>query len=465
VELFRVVPTNGSAAPQRLRLITLTSYTGVAWSANATYRPVGVVGATRLPAGPYRSTVDAEFSIGALDGVWLPGLGHPLEVSLSNVDCEAEGGSLALTDGELRPGLRYRVRAEQDSARPEQVATAGVPSAADAGPLLDLPRVPAIFAEFARRSTFGASTPFEQAVALEYAVRQGRRYDPGAPVGSSYARLSGFLFAPEGSQPGAHVGSSEQFAAAFAVLARAVGLPSRVVLGFRAGPDGVVRGRDTLAWPEVYFAGHGWYPFDPTPGTADPAVEEVKLLALDRMDQQAIQAVTVPTPTPAATRPASRPTPRPSDAVAAPPPPGGAPLTPLYGFVLVLMSTVVALAALRAGRRARHRRAGVRGAWSEVLDLLVLLGRPSPPSRTATDIALDLAALAPVASQPPHPAVRIAEAAERAAFSRADSSAMSSGQAWAAMQAIRRAVRSAVPLHRRLLWRLDPRPLRRRPGG
>jgi hypothetical protein len=385
---------------------------------------------------------------------------------MPNVDCEAEGGSLALANGELRPGLRYQVRAEQDSPGADEVATAGVPSAADAGPLLDLPRAPAVFAEYARRSTFGASTPFEQAVALEYTLREGRRYVPRAPVGSSYARLTTFLFASDGSQPGAQAGSSEQFAAAFAVLARSVGLPSRVVLGFRAGPDGVVRGRDTLAWPEVYFAGHGWYPFDPTPGTADPAVEEVKLLALDRMDQQALQAVAVPSPTPAAIPPRTGPTVRPSPTVAAPPAATGTPMTPLYATLLVMVSTVGILVVLRAGRRARHRRAGVRGAWSEVLDLLVLLGRPALPSRSATDIASDLAALTPVRAEAPHPVVRVAEAAERVAFApSASGPGMSGAQAWAAVQAIRRAVRAAVPLRRRLLWTLDPRPLRRRPRG
>ena len=76
--------------------------------------------------------------------------------------------------------------------------------------------------------------------------------------------------AEAGAEPGDQVGTSEQFATAFALLARRAGLPTRLVVGFRPGdrqPDGtrVIRGRDALAWPEVYFQELGWVPFAPTP--------------------------------------------------------------------------------------------------------------------------------------------------------------------------------------------------------
>ena len=64
------------------------------------------------------------------------------------------------------------------------------------------------------------------------------------------------------------IGSCEQFAGAFAVLARASGLPTRVVVGFTPGiPDNgvyVVRGSDAHAWPQVLIAGR-WVSFEPTP--------------------------------------------------------------------------------------------------------------------------------------------------------------------------------------------------------
>lgn len=61
-----------------------------------------------------------------------------------------------------------------------------------------------------------------------------------------------------------------QYAAAMAWMVRELGLPARVVIGFTSGRSRTV-GTYTLsnhnahAWTEVYFAGFGWVPFDPTP--------------------------------------------------------------------------------------------------------------------------------------------------------------------------------------------------------
>jgi Transglutaminase-like superfamily/Domain of unknown function (DUF4129) len=70
-------------------------------------------------------------------------------------------------------------------------------------------------------------------------------------------------------------GYCEQFAGSFAALARAVGLPTRVAVGFTWGAQDPeeptlyrVRGVHAHAWPEVYFHGYGWVPFEPTPGRA-----------------------------------------------------------------------------------------------------------------------------------------------------------------------------------------------------
>ncbi|MFC7099766.1 transglutaminase family protein [Nonomuraea rubra] len=67
-----------------------------------------------------------------------------------------------------------------------------------------------------------------------------------------------------------HRGTSEQFAATFALMARTLGLPSRVVVGFRPGEKsgGVyhVKSGHVMAWAEIRFEGLGWRPFYPTPG-------------------------------------------------------------------------------------------------------------------------------------------------------------------------------------------------------
>ena len=66
------------------------------------------------------------------------------------------------------------------------------------------------------------------------------------------------------------------FASAFALMARTLGMPSRIVVGYLPGTattDAI--DRDTVyavsssqlhAWPEVLFDGIGWVPFEPTNG-------------------------------------------------------------------------------------------------------------------------------------------------------------------------------------------------------
>ena len=77
------------------------------------------------------------------------------------------------------------------------------------------------------------------------------------------------------------VGFCQQFAGTFALMARQLGIPSRVAIGFTWGdPIGTledgrttyqVTGRQAHAWPEVWFAGLGWVAFEPTPGRGAPS--------------------------------------------------------------------------------------------------------------------------------------------------------------------------------------------------
>src|SRR5690606_24406395 len=93
------------------------------------------------------------------------------------------------------------------------------------------------------------------------------------------------------------VGDGEQYAAAMALMAREMGLPARVVMGFvpeaPAGPDDAVTltGADVEAWVEVELAGHGWVPFDPTP-------DESRTPRSDDRDQRAAEDPQVRQPPP-----------------------------------------------------------------------------------------------------------------------------------------------------------------------
>jgi hypothetical protein len=67
-------------------------------------------------------------------------------------------------------------------------------------------------------------------------------------------------------------GHCEYFASSMAVMLRTLGIPSRVVNGFRSDEfndvtgNYVVRAKNAHSWVEAYFPGYGWVTFDPTPG-------------------------------------------------------------------------------------------------------------------------------------------------------------------------------------------------------
>lgn len=91
--------------------------------------------------------------------------------------------------------------------------------------------------------------------------------------------------AEPGAQPLVHfllesrVGYCQHFAGAATLLLRLQGIPARVVTGFATGQSmGGGRYRvtdaDAHAWIEVYFAGVGWVPFNPTPADAAARVDD-----------------------------------------------------------------------------------------------------------------------------------------------------------------------------------------------
>jgi transglutaminase-like putative cysteine protease len=110
-----------------------------------------------------------------------------------------------------------------------------------------------------------ATTPFEKALAIQDYLRSSEfRYNLDVPALSAGGnQLRRFLTQ-------VREGYCEQFAIAMAMMARQVGVPSRVAVGFTAGElvdnDWVqVTTHDAHAWPELWFPNAGWVPFEPTP--------------------------------------------------------------------------------------------------------------------------------------------------------------------------------------------------------
>ena len=150
-------------------------------------------------------------------------------------------------------------------------AVAGTP--ADAAVTAEVPSdLPDSLVQLTNRITADAETAAEKAAAIQSYFRSSQfTYSTDPLPGSGYEAMQNFLLRD-------HRGYCEQFASAMAMMARVVGIPSRVSVGFLPGEqDGSVWKvsiRDMHAWPELYFANYGWVRFEPTPasvtGSAPP---------------------------------------------------------------------------------------------------------------------------------------------------------------------------------------------------
>lgn len=75
------------------------------------------------------------------------------------------------------------------------------------------------------------------------------------------------------------VGYCDNFSSSMVVMLRTLGIPARWTKGFAPGDRRSTSGDTTVftvrnshahSWPEVYFAGYGWIPFEPTPSFSNP---------------------------------------------------------------------------------------------------------------------------------------------------------------------------------------------------
>jgi hypothetical protein len=160
-----------------------------------------------------------------------------------------------------------RYEAESDIATPSaaelRAAGRNYPAAIAATylalPAVD-PRVPRLAAQIAA----SGRNDFDKAAAIENYLRTRFGYTLQLPRSAPKDPIANFLF--ERKQ-----GHCEYFASSMAVMLRTLGIPSRVVNGFRSDEfndltgNYVIRARDAHAWVEAYFPGYGWHTFDPTP--------------------------------------------------------------------------------------------------------------------------------------------------------------------------------------------------------
>jgi transglutaminase-like putative cysteine protease len=272
----RVVPVmtyrTTAATPGYLRLTALDKFDGQRFSASPLAAPPNSHVDGKLPgvnppvptAG--NPTVTTSITVSAnLEAHWLPVDSEPATVKI--------GGDW------LYDSLSGTIFSARDDTRNAKYTTTSValePTAAQLnatvppGPALNedlaLPSSlsPAV-SKLTRKITSKADSSYEDALAIQTYLADGNRfvYDTSVPASTGPDPLANFLFTTK-------KGFCQQFSTAMAVMARIMGIPSRVAVGFTRGtqrPDGsyLVTTHDAHAWPELYFQGVGWVPFEPTP--------------------------------------------------------------------------------------------------------------------------------------------------------------------------------------------------------
>ncbi|MBV2365742.1 transglutaminase family protein [Streptomonospora nanhaiensis] len=452
-----------SPEPTELRWVTLSHFDGVTWQPEGRYRPSSEVlpdPEQEVPDGPERAI---EVEVEELPGHWLPTAGIPERITGTPVAVQPASATLRTRQGDAA-GLTYRVRGQVPEYDRETLRAAEEADREAFADYLALPEgaPPEIHAI---ADAFADGTPYERANWLAAHLRANYGVDPEAPGGHGYANLEELLVPPSEKGGG---GTSGQFASAFALLARASGLPSRVVVGFGPGTpagDGgderIIRSGDALAWGEVYLEGVGWAPFDVLPG--DP-----KRNGVDQGGEGGEGGGTAGQAAGGTESEEDRGFFR----------VGGAPLDVGYawsmagrtsaGVVAALVLAALLSGAVRGTRRglrlgARDPRRRLAGAWWELRDGLRLAGAPPRPSDTVTDVLDRSDHLLPPEGGGRRDwtlgrtlnAMAFVPAEERAAGLDADSAERAAEEVRAYTAALRR----RLPRVRRVLWWLDPRPL------
>ncbi|GGU36951.1 transglutaminase family protein [Streptomyces daghestanicus] len=261
-----------------LRIVSLDDFDGTTWKPSRRQITTVPDGSFPTPAGlgPDVERAEVRSRITAAEWYaqdWLP---MPYPPSGVRVDgswrYEPVGMTLVGDHGQNTRGLTYEVSSLEVRPTAEQLAGAPRPSAAMEREYTALPdSLPPVVARTAREVTEGATDAYDQAVKLQdyFALTGGFEYDTRVQAGSGSRAIARFL---EDKQ-----GFCVHFSFAMAAMARSLGIPARVAVGFAPGSqqaDGTVAVglRDAHAWPELYFEGVGWTRFEPTPnrGTIPP---------------------------------------------------------------------------------------------------------------------------------------------------------------------------------------------------
>jgi transglutaminase-like putative cysteine protease len=313
-EVFTVETTS----PSYWRLTALDQFDCQVWSSNGEYLKAsgGLPAPTDLPANSV--TVQQQYKIEALSTIWLPAAYRPVSITAGGTNAryeEASGTLIVGNDVSSSDGLTYNLQSSVPLYDPNALAAANGPVPDDIAQRDT--NVPDCVSQQVRQLAFavtrGTTSNYAKALALQDYFRNNFTYDLNVQPGQGSSAMDTFLFRTQR-------GYCEQFAGTYAAMARVLGLPTRVAVGFTPGEQDEadphlyhVLGLHAHAWPEVYFPGQGWVLFEPTPTRGAPNAEQYTHVAEEQASSSGT-ATTAPPTTSASSATATTASPGPSPA-------------------------------------------------------------------------------------------------------------------------------------------------------
>ncbi|MER6160177.1 DUF3488 and transglutaminase-like domain-containing protein [Streptomyces sp. NPDC001868] len=292
-----------------LRIVSLDDFDGTSWK--PTERSITEVPddfGTPIGLAPDVKRTTIETRVVAADDYeqdWLP-MPYPVTSVEIGGDWRYEpvGRTLVGDHDQDTRGAQYKIESLIVRPTAEQLASAPEPPPSLQREYTKVPAsLPPVVAQTALEVTKGATNNYERAVKLQdwFAFSGEFTYDTEVRSGTGARAIARFLQEKEGF--------CVHFSFAMASMARTLGIPARVAVGFTPGTPQTngtmsVGLRDAHAWPELYFEGVGWTRFEPTPnrGTTPPYTvpEDTGTGGLPEVPRPSQSASTAPSAEPSA---------------------------------------------------------------------------------------------------------------------------------------------------------------------
>jgi transglutaminase-like putative cysteine protease len=266
--------TTSDTSPDYLRMVTLDTFTS-----QQQWEPATMSGQNSaqynftLPDLVQGAPESTSLTVENLTEQWLP-VPYPV-TGLTNLvgNWSVDSKTLDVFAGQATNtrGLSYEVTSEHPGFTAVQLESAAPPPANIEAEYIKLPSdIPAQVKTQALQAVAGLTNEFDKAIALQNFFSTANGFSYSSKVPASKSPLVSFLDNKKGF--------CQQYAGTYAVMARLVGLPTRVDVGFTPGStsksgEWIVTNKNAHAWPEVYFSGYGWVRFEPTPGSSTGEVQ------------------------------------------------------------------------------------------------------------------------------------------------------------------------------------------------